>query len=311
MAVTAFGPDEYDHTDYVKARLGEIPTMFDQVQRVFGSFDPSRRKLNPHQQELLGKVIAKESIASFSYNGLVRSIAYGYGLKKLVKRFFGVDMTHYEDVVKEDTDMRHYTGEQVVVYGAEDAFWANELFYYLYGYMKTNCPNAIKTFFEQENPMVYVFAETRLGGLRINAAEVAEYEAEERGEFAKALRKLKASLKDMLPFDSLPNEALLAKEKWYAKVDKTGTATWEKYRDKLERYVLSPDSEDDFEQVSQVSCSVSKSWNDGRKVSDVSIMHYYLQRIMMYDLAKMDPILVKGQVQSLSLIHISEPTRPY
>lgn len=298
MAVTAFGPDEYDHNEYINARLGSIPTLFDQVQRVFGTFDPSRRKLNPFQQELLGKVIAKESIASFSYNGLIKSIAYSYGLKKLIKKFFDVDMTHYEDVVKPGTDMRHYTGEEVLVYGAEDAFWANELFYHLYMYMKTNCPNAIKTFFEQENPMVYVFAETRLAGLRINTPEVVKYEAQERAEFAKVLRRLKAVLKNMLPFGPQPHEALLAKEKWYAKEDKSGEPTWQKYRSKLESYIQSPDSEDDLEQVSQVSCSVSKSWNQGKKVSDVSIMHYYLQRIMMYDLAKMDPILVKGQVQS-------------
>ncbi len=294
MAVSAWGPDEYPVEDYINAALGPMVELFPDAERLFRTYDAKAGKdsLTPQQNELLAKVLGKQSSSSFSYNGVVQSISYGYGLKKLVKKFFGYQMQTFDETL-EDGDAEHMgelTGEQVAYYGAEDAYWAVRLYYRIYQYLMENSPDVITTFFEQENPMVDVFANLRLEGMKVNQPAIHSRRELERANFAQALRDLKGLARQLLPFEAQLNNKLAQYDKWYA--DKGVT-----YRDKFLSWVNTPDSDDDFVQCCQVSSPVSNAWA-GNKCSGISICHYYMARIMMYDLIQANPILYKGKVQS-------------
>lgn len=291
MAVSAWGPDEYDHTDYIKANFGEMASLFEEAQKVFATYNPSegRDSMTPAQSELLAKVLGKSSVASFSYNGLVKELAYSYGLKKIVLRLFNYQMTTYEDTVG-DGDMADLTGDQVKDYGAEDAYWAVRVFFGIYEYMQKNCPNAIPTFFAQENPMVQVYSDVRLSGLKVNKPAIEARRELERANFARILRELKATCKSLLPFADNPNDKLAKYDKWY----RDG---FQKHRDRFVLWANSPDEKDDFKQACQVSSAVSNAWSGG-KCMGLSIGHYMQARLMMYDLARVEPIIYKGKVQS-------------
>lgn len=292
MAVSAYGPDEYDHMKYVEANLGAMQELFLDAEKLFKDFNPSesRDKMSPAQTELLSKVLGKTSAAKYSYNGVIADLAYGYGLKKAVWSFFEYKMTTYEESLNGKDHMGQLSGEEVKDYGAEDAYWAVKLFYRLYQFMKDNCPDTIPTFFSQENPMAQVFAEIRQDGLRVNSDAIEKRKRVERANFAKILREIKAVAATLLPFPVELNEKLAKFDKWYN--DKG-----QNYRDKAIDWITSPDSEDDFEQCCQISSAVSNAWAGG-KCDGISLGHYYQARIFMYDLCRFPPIIYKGKVQS-------------
>lgn len=312
MAVSAYGPDEYDISQYPYTNLGDIPTLFSQARELFGtqlnSDDDSdedieetkSNRLNPKQQELLGKVIGKESKASYSYNGLNKSLAYGYDLKSAVKSWFGYQMTTYEECLNGKRNMGELTGDEVVSYGADDAFWALELFYKLYAFMETRNPESVKVFFEQENPMIYVFSDVCRSGMKVNHQAIEARRAVERKAFADCVRKMKACVKALLPFPIEPDERLMKYEKWYYGLKKDGSKgpkDYEFYRQRLIEWAESPDSPDDFVQSCQVSSPVSNQWAGGKN-SGLSIGHYFQSRLMMYDLCQVPAIVYKGKISS-------------
>lgn len=297
MAVSAYGPDEYDHNRYMDAQLGDIKTLFREASKLFRDWTPGDN-MTPEQHDLLTKVIYKQSTASYSYNGFVYDVSYGYGLKKAIKSWFNYDMTTYEEVLGDKEHMGQLTGEEVVAYGADDAYWAVKLFHKLLQFMVTHCPNAINTFFEQENPMIYLFADTWSQGLKVNKNGIEARKNVERAEFAQALREMKAACKKLLPFPAEPHPDLMKYEpRWYAKKP-------QEYRQKLIDWINTPDSLDDFTQCNQISCSVSNSWAIERgikatvKKKDLSLMHYYQTRVLMFDLMRMKAFVAKGSIQS-------------
>lgn len=292
MAVTAYGPDEYDHNKFIEHQFGKIKELFPEAQKLFKDYDPSsgRDNMAPAQAELLAKVIGKSSDAGYSYNGVIDDICYGYGLKKAVRSFFNYDMVTFEEVLGDKKHMGELTGEEVVAYGADDAYWAVKLFFRLHQYMTENCPEAIETFFSQENPMVHIFANIRLQGMRVNKPAIISRRDQERIDFAKCIRNIKATIRDLLPFPTELNEKLAKYDKWYA-------TKGQLYRDRLETWAKSADSPDDYEQSCQVSSAVSNAWSGG-KCDGISINHYYQSRLMMYDLTRMGPIIYKGKVSS-------------
>ena len=81
MAVSAFGPDEYDTGAFIGAGQGGIQTLVPQLIRLAMTYDPSAKSMPAELEEMIGKIIAKESSAEHSYKGFVKSIANGYGLK--------------------------------------------------------------------------------------------------------------------------------------------------------------------------------------------------------------------------------------
>lgn len=304
MAVSAYGPDQYDRDKFIANQFGEMKTLFNEIESAFSEFDTSkgRNGFNVVQAELFSKIMGKSSDAAFSYNGVVNEVRYGYGLKEAVYSFFDVEMTTYEEVLsRHDAEhMGQLTGEQVAAYGAEDAFWAVKLFFKLYEFMTENCPETITPFFEQENPMIYVFAEIRETGIRINLPAVEARRDVERHNFAEAIRALRLSARKLLPFPEELNERLAKYDSWYGPNPKkpNDPPKGPQHRARLEQWINGENVEDDFEQCMQVSSSVSSAWA-GRKVNEINLTYYYQSRLFMYDLCRVEkPIVYKGKIQS-------------
>lgn len=292
MAVSAYGPDEYDHDAFVKQNFGGITTLFADAEKLFKSYDPygGREKMTFSQNELLGKVLAKTSDAHHSYNGLIKELSYSYGLKKMVKKFFGFDMVTFKECLGDAAHMGELTGDETCSYGADDSYWAIRLYHHLHDYILETNPSVMSTFFTQENPMIHVYSDIRLEGLKVNHANIEKRRQLERSNYAQKLRETKAVVKELLPFPVALNEKLAKYNKWYE--DK-----YEAQRQQVIDWAKSPDCESDYDQCCQVSSPVTNAWA-GEKVSDFSIGHYYKTRLFMYDLTESTPIVQKGKVQS-------------
>ena len=302
MAVSDHGPDEYDLNTFYNAQLPIYPILQD-ILVSFSTYDKERqgRNLNADQQFVLGQFIGKESDAAFSYNGFVKEIGWGYGLKKLVKSLFQFDMVTYEEVLKVNgaEDMGDLTGEQVCAYGADDAYWAVQVYHALLAKMMASNPNALVAFLQTENPMVHVYADVWREGLRINQAEVALRREEERAKYAQALRDYKSALRELLPFDEDPNSELVRwQEKWYVKGE---SMNWVHLRQRLINWIDSDDSDDDFEQCFQVSNPIGNAWatEKGVKVpksGKLNLTHYYQMRLILHDLMGHKLVRIGGDI---------------
>lgn len=297
LAVTAFGPDEYDIAKFHQAGLGEMEKF--KIPLIIASatgYDPKSQEMSPELSEMVYKIIAKESNAAHSYNGFIKGIAYGYGLKPLVKQFFQHDMTTFEQVLGGKAHMGLLTGPQVASYGAEDSYWAVRLFRYLMSYVARECPKAFDTFFTQENPMVPVYSSIWMGGMKVNYDAIKQRRQEERDETAALLRKMKATVKKLLPFPAAPHEKLYKDEKWYKNKD-----AYKKYRKSIVDWASMPDSDDSYTQVSQVRGAVPNAWRaerGDRESTGPNFSHYMPIRTLIYDLLSEKAIMGEGKVQS-------------
>lgn len=298
MAVSAHGPDEYDQHTFYASNLNCLWKLVPDIQAAFSTFDPEKqnsRSLNGSQQLVMGQFTAKDSKAAHSYNGYVKEMSIGYGLKKLVKSLFGFSMTTYDDLLKKYgvEHMGQLTGAQVVDYGADDAFWAVQVYHALLKRMMTNEPAALVTFFEGEAPMSRVFAEAWTSGLRLNTAEVFVKRGEERARMAGLLRTLKAQVAALLPFPDDLNAKLVEHQAWYAKGG-------QKKRDQIEVWALSPDSDDDLTQCTQMSNPVGNAWAEevGMKLPEkrLNISHYYAMRVLLHDLLGHKLVRIGGDI---------------
>lgn len=303
MAVSDHGPDEYDLQTFYNAQLPIRPIVPDILQS-FATYDREKqgKNLNPDQQFVLGQFVGKETDAAFSYNGFVKSIRWGFSLKALTKSLFGIDQTTYEQVLAahDAEDMGDLTGEQVCAYGADDAYWAVKVYRALVDKMLRENPAALVTFLETENPMVHVFADVWRDGLRINQEEVFRRREDERANYAAVLRKFKAQLRTLLPFNEEPNEELSRwQSDWYVK----GEAENYKFlRKRLEDWAFSADSDDDFEQCFQVSNPIGNAWATERGIKvpkssgKLNLTHYYQMRLMLHDLLGHKLVRISGDI---------------
>lgn len=291
LAVSAFNGDTYDVDDFLQPGFGGIEKLFSAVRREFYSYSPGDPLTN-EQEELLYKVVAKESTAEHSYNGFVKTLSFGYGLKNLSKKFLGYEQTSFSQVLNGKAHMGQLTGEEVAKYGADDAWVAVKLYHKLLEYVMARNPAVIPTFFMQENPMTEVYSEVWGQGVRINLKAVRAAEARERSKVAGVLRTMKAAVKAMLPFPILPHDKL-------AKYDVKYNS--DKYRAAVEAWANMPDSDDDFTQCYQVKSSISKPWAADLKKPEskgMSINYYQVVRCILYDLLGCSFQLSEGKVQS-------------
>jgi DNA polymerase I-like protein with 3'-5' exonuclease and polymerase domains len=302
QAVSAYGPHEFSKESWRGVGQGGIAKLLGPILResFTGLTDPDKMTMSPELSDLVYKIIAKESDADHSYNGLVKSIAYGYGLKQLVKSWFGYEMTTFEEVLGDTAHMGQLTGEQVVAYGADDAYWAMRVFRHLLSYMLgTGGPNLVKTFFEQENPMVAEFSRIQCGGLKVNEQAIKARNETERVEAAKIFRGLKAAVRQLLPFKPEPDERLSKYDsKWY--LGKNGDG-YVKYRTAIENWATSDDFVDDYHQCQQVRGPVSNAWAEERKErlsNGPNFSHYMPVRTLIYDLINTKAIVKMGKVES-------------
>jgi DNA polymerase I-like protein with 3'-5' exonuclease and polymerase domains len=298
MAVSHHGPDEYTMDKFAQAQLTpSFQKLAPDIIREWGSFQKGD-KPNDAQQELLGKFIAKESEADHSYNGFVDRIRLGYDLKTLTKSVFDHTQTGYWDLLNRfgAKHMGELTGEQVVSYGADDAYWAVKHFRHMLNDMLANNPLALKAFLETENPMVQLYADSWQEGIRLDLPEVFVQRGLERASMAQALRTYKAQIKALLPFPDDPHEKLKERQDWYAK-------NWKAHRDKIIKWVNTPDSKDDFEQVFQVSNPVGNGWAAEKGVAvpksgKLNVNYYMAMRVIMYDLLRVPVQYDAGSIAS-------------
>jgi DNA polymerase I-like protein with 3'-5' exonuclease and polymerase domains len=308
MAVSAWNDDTYNKEDFYKRDLTGMDRLFPAIRREFAEYKV-RDKLTTKQEDLLFKVIAKQSTTEHSYNGWVKKMAFGYGLKKLSQKFLGYTQMTFDEVLRgepvEDekgkvsypnakAHMGQLTGEQTVKYGADDAWVALELFPIIYIYMKENSPEAIKTFMKQENPMTQVYSDVWSKGLKVNPDSIYKAREMERNKSAEILRTMKGAIRELLPFPEEPHEKLIKYDKWFTK-------NWEKYRAQVVEWVESPDSEDAFEQHHQVRSPISNVWSQDLGVKEskgINVLHYMPLRTLLFDLCRFSYIQHEGKTQS-------------
>lgn len=304
LSVTAFGDDNYDLQEFrtsslrgmekwpmelLKAALKNVPVGDDDDDDDGGP----KRRFNREVEDIISKIASKTSDAEHSYNGYIKSMAYGHGLKQLVRSIFGHQMGTFEETLAGNAHMGQLTGNEVADYGAEDAYWVVPLFRYLLQYVAMNSPRAIPTFFEQENPMIHVFSELWMGGMKVDFDSIESRRGQERQEFARILRELRGALKSY-SFNTDPNSELAKRQSWYDK-------NHDRYRKLITDWVALPNSNDDFEECIRVSNAVPNAWAEERKDKrrgPLSISHYMPVRVLLYDLLGAKMQFDMGKLQS-------------
>jgi DNA polymerase I-like protein with 3'-5' exonuclease and polymerase domains len=297
LAVTAYGPDEYDPYLLHGANLNTFKPLFREIEQHFLNYTPGT-ELSSIQQEVLNKVISKQSSAQHSYNGFVKDISYGHGLKKAVKSWFDYDMMSFEKCLGDAAHMGQLTGEQVAYYGCDDAYWCVRLYHRLIQYILDTNPAVIPTFFEQEAPMSQVYSDTYRQGMRIDSNRVKEAEGTERSSYAASLRNLRTALRKACPYDAearryiwpcadLHEGMIKYEHDWYPKNTASGGG---QMRRKILDWVNLPDHADDFEEAFRVRGPISEPWAKERKKvlskTALNFVYYRTVRMIMYDLLR-------------------------
>lgn len=275
MAVSAFGPDEYPIERFTEIHAWPVDKLLPEIVKEFRTYDPSTdRDLTSRQADILGKIIAKEANSAWSYNGFVSSIAYGYGLKKLVKSLFGYQMATFEETLAGREHMGQLTGAEVADYGGDDAYWAVRVFERL---LEMMTPEALDAFMTTENPMTRVYADVWKTGIPIDLEAVKSRHDLEVDNLAKLNTELKSAVHALLPFPDALNEKLALKEKWYA--DKG-----QEWRDRIVRWGAPYTV-----QMKTKAKTVSDNFNP---------TYYRTVRTILYDLCGLPIVTDQGKVQS-------------
>jgi DNA polymerase I-like protein with 3'-5' exonuclease and polymerase domains len=295
LAVSCFNDDTYPMDEFLAPGLGSaFKRLLPAINREFAYYEMGSELTN-EQEELLFKFIAKESTAEHSYNGYVDSIKYGYGLKRLSKKFLGYEQKTFAETLGDKAHMGQLTGDEVAAYGADDAWVCVHLYHKLMTFMLQTNPNIVASFFSQENPMSEVYSQVWRNGVVTNRNKVLEAQTLERAKVAQLFREMKANIRTLLPFPTEPHEKLCKyDEKLYGK-------SWKKYRSAVENWVAMPDSEDDFVQLYQCRTALSKQWAEERGMREsngISVTYYQVVRCLVYDLCRCSFQLLEGKPQS-------------
>lgn len=293
MAVSTFNADQYPRDKFFGKGFGGIARMVPAIAEAFAVMDPSG-EMTEKQADIFGTILGKTSTSAASYNTFMDEIAFGYGLKKLTKSFFDFDQATFEETLAGKAHMGQLTGEQVVEYGADDAYWAVKIFHKLLPMMMAQNDKLIHTFLEQENPMIYVFSEIWQNGMRVNRDQVHRRREEERQRYAETVREFQSVVRQMLPFPAAPCDGL-SKEKWYA--DGKG----QNYRRRIEAWANQILPEDPFRAAYSTGGAVSTAWAAEQGIAQSkgpNFTHYMMMRTVVYDLGGAKVLVKGGKVQS-------------
>lgn len=293
LAVSAFNEDQYREDKMFSCGFGGMVNMLPSIGAAFAEMDPYG-DLTEKQSDLLGKIIGKTTTSSFSYNNLVKDLSYGYGLKALTKSMFNYDQATFEETLHGHAHMGQITGEECCAYGAEDAYWAVRLFHCLLEMLVYQNDKLLTTFFEQENPMIYVFSEIWQNGMKINLDQVQKRRAVEREDYAKKVVELQDMVRSMLPFPDEPNQWLM-NEKWYNK------SQGNTYRNRIEAWARRELPSNTFDVAYTTSGAVSNAWAEElekTKSKGPNFSHYMMMRTLIYDLPSLKPVYSGGKVAS-------------
>jgi DNA polymerase I-like protein with 3'-5' exonuclease and polymerase domains len=300
LAVSDHGPDEYAIDKFLQSNLDAIKPLVPDIIENFRNYD-GKKDLNSDQQFTLGQFIGKTSTSAFSYNGIVKEVAWGFSLKKLTKSIWNYDQETYEDVLAKAgaTHMGELTGDQVCAYGADDAYWAVKNYQWLLDKMMRENPAALVTFLEGENPMIYVYADAWREGLRVNQKEIYEWRDKERENYAAVMRELKAEVRKLLPFKAELDPEMVKWQKWY---EKSGP----RVRQRITAWANSADETDSFRQCNQLSNPIGNAWNLEKKLpvaasgTKLNLGHYYGMRTLLHDLMGHKLVRVGGDISTNS-----------
>lgn len=297
LCVTAYNPDTYPHSKLIDGVIKGIKPLVINIDRYFHHIPENG--LTFQQEEILNKFCAKQGDASHSYEGIVKSIAYGYALKKAVKSWFGYQMAEFGETLGEEPDMAALTGQQVASYGADDAIWCYRLFFHMIKWLQVNNPQAIKVYTEVENPITRIFAECTARGMSVNLSEIYRMRDVKRIEAAETLVKMKQVLRQIMP-TTLPelHPKLLKYEKWYKPESNV------KYFNLLRSWLDAPDNVSEYEICTQVSAAVGNAWfQDKNNVYTkpkglMSINHFMAMRYILFVICGLDMKVAEGKVLS-------------
>lgn len=288
LCVSAYGPDNYPMQAFNKANLNVLRPFVPAINELFKDY--AGGNMTADQSELFGKWAAKASDAAHSYNGWVNEIAFGYSLKKAVKTFFNVKMTTYKEALQGKENMDELTGEEVVKYGADDAYWCVQLFNVVKNKILNESPKVWETYLTQENPAMKIFAEMHLHGCNIDVAKVKERVAMEQEHAALTLLEIKELVKECLPFPTEPHKTMMEEQTWYAK-------GFNKYRQQWIDFAVSPNPDNIMDLLEQTNGGISNTVSRDKK-GIINLSHYMPLRVLLYDLFGLKVIRQDGKIAS-------------
>ena len=308
MAVSAYNSDQYDIGKFKAPGLGGMAKCIPELKRVFAGVT-NMKNLDTQQQEALNRIIGKDSTAEHSYNGYVKGLSYGYFLKKCTESIFGYKQTPFKDALLGRAHMGLVTGEEILHYGADDAYWCVRLYEWLLDFMQKTNASVLSTYFQQENQMPYIFSDCWARGWRVNYPAIYKRQEEERLMYIGEVKKLGKLLQN-LEFGSQPSARLWQKQtKWY--VGKEGLS-FQKYRTKINHlkngYAELIDAEDvrDVDWALLTAGAVPVPW---AKAEDIQLKkkewdqrgnfaHYMTQRTLLHDLCMLPFVYIKGDIKT-------------
>lgn len=287
LCVTAYNSDTYSKSEFAKRQLTGLYKLIPDIMVAYGSQDIER------QEDLVNKFCAKESDAAHSYNGFVKEFAWGFNLKKASKHWLNYTQTTFEEVLQGRGHMGQLTGAEVVNYGADDAITCVGIYHEVMAWLMQENPKAIGTFFNQENPCCWVYAQMNATGMRVDVDAIYRAQTEQRIEYALGLRKMKTILAEALStvWTGEPSAQLLKYEKWYEKGR-------DRYLSLIKQFVALPDNLSDYDLVNfGVRSPVGKGWS-GEEVNAVNLSHYMVMRVILFEIFGLKAMVEARKIQS-------------
>ncbi len=286
LCVTAYNSDTYSKSVFANTPLTGLYKLLPDIKMAYATGDTEK------QEDLVNKFCAKESDAAHSYNGFIKGFNWGYNLKKASKSWLNYTQTTFEEVLNGKAHMGRLTGAEVVAYGADDAITCVQLYHTVLQWLIENNSGAVKTYFEQENPCCWVYAQMNATGMRVDVEAIYKARESQRVEYAAALRKMKMLLGEVLEqYLDKASKQLSKYEKWYDKGR-------QKYLDLIKQFISVPDSVTDYELVNfHVRSPVGKGWSGIEPVA-INLSHYMPMRVILFDILGLTAKVEAKKIQS-------------
>lgn len=286
LCVTAYNSDTYSKAVFANAPLKGLHKLLPDIKVAYATQDTEK------QDDLINKFCAKESDAAHSYNGFIKEFSWGYNLKKASKSWLNYTQKTFEETLNGKAHMGCLTGAEVVTYGADDAITCVQLYHTVLNWLLENNPEAVPTYFNQENPCCWVYAQMNATGMRVDVEAIYRARESQRVEYAAALRTMKTLLAQaMAQYSGKASQQLVKYEKWYEKGR-------QKYLDLIKQFVDLPDDSSNYDLVNYgVRSPVGKGWS-GIEPAAINLSHYMPMRVILFDILGLKAQVEAGKIQS-------------
>lgn len=286
LCVTAYNSDTYSKSVFANAPLKGLHKLLPDIKVAYATNDVEK------QDDLINKFCAKESDAAHSYNGFIKEFSWGYNLKKASKSWLGYTQKTFEETLNGKAHMGCLAGAEVLTYGADDAITCVQLYHTVLAWLIENNSGAVKTYFEQENPCCWVYAQMNATGMRVDVEAIYRARESQRVEYAAALRTMKTLLAQaMTQYSGKASDQLIKYEKWYEKGR-------QKYLDLIKQLIDFPNNSSDYDLVNYgVRSPVGKGWS-GIEPAAINLSHYMPMRVILFDILGLKAQVEAGKIQS-------------